>query len=144
MVGAKKIAQVMGGERVLGRRIRSISDLIDCVAAGLPPAALESCVERVLSDRRERTAALHRVVPKATLGRSRRRLGAHASERIARLARLIATAELVWGDAEDAHEWLRRPHPELNGSSPLEAATTELGALEAESVLWKLAHGIPA
>ena len=144
MIGAARIAQVMGGERVLGRRIRSTADLIDRVAAGLPPGALASCVERVVADRRDRTVALHRVVPRATLARSRRRLGAHASERVARLARLIATAELVWGDADDAHEWLRRPHPELSGSSPLEAATTELGALEAESVLWKLAHGIPA
>ena len=144
MVGATKIAQVMGGERVLGRRIRSTADLIDRVTAGLPAAALESCVERVVPDRGERSRALYRVVPKATLARSRRRLGAHASERVARLARLIATAELVWGDTDDAHEWLRRSHPELNGASPLEAATTELGALEAESVLWKLAHGIPA
>lgn len=144
MVGAAKIAQVMGGQRVLGRKIRSFSDLIDRVADGLPPAALESCVERVVPDRRERSAALHRVVPKATLSRSRRKLGVSASERTARLARLIATAELVWGDADDAHEWLRRPHPELNGKSPLEAAQTELGGLEAEAVLWKLAHGIPA
>ena len=40
MVGATKIAQVMGGERVLGRRIRSTAELIDRVTAGLPAAAL--------------------------------------------------------------------------------------------------------
>ena len=144
MIGAAKIAEVMGGQRVLGRRIRSVSELIDRVADGLPRAALEACVERVVRDRRERSAALHRVVPKATLSRRRGKLGVPASERTARLARLIATAELVWGDLDDAHEWLSRPHPELRGRSPLEAATTELGGLEAETVLWKLAHGIPA
>lgn len=144
MVAAAKIAEVMGGQRVLGRRIRSISDLIERIADGLPPAALESCVERVVPDRRERSTALHRVVPKATLSRSRRKLGVAASERTARLARLIATAEIVWGDLEDAHTWLRRSHPELDGKTPLEAAATELGGLEAEAILWKLAHGIPA
>ncbi|MSP49012.1 MAG: DUF2384 domain-containing protein [Alphaproteobacteria bacterium] len=144
MIEALRIAAVLGGRKTLRRTIRSLADLDETVSAGLPRSALEACMGRVIAAPAERRAAIYRVVPKATYARRTKKLGLAASERTARLARLIATAEFVWDDAEDAHIWLLRPHPELGGKSPLDAATSELGAARAELILWHLAHGIAA
>jgi len=85
---------------------------------------------------------LYRVVPEATYKR-RARLTPAQSERTERLARVIATAEHVWGNRADAQAWLGKTHPELEGRSPLEAAMTELGARRAEELLGRLFYGIP-
>ncbi len=144
MIEAARIADVLGGTKVLGLAVRSLGDLDARVADGLPRRSLEACMERIFDGARERRAALYRIVPKATFARQLRKMGPAASERTARVAKLIATAEFVWDDAEDAAEWLRSPHPELGGKSPLGAAATEIGALRAETVLWQMAHGVPA
>ncbi len=65
------------------------------------------------------------------------------SERTERLARVIAAAEAVWDDQNDAREWLTTPHPELGGRPPIECALTELGARQVESLLDRLQYGLP-
>ncbi len=85
---------------------------------------------------------MYRVVPEATYKR-RSRLTVVESERTERLARVIATAESVWGDAEDAKIWLNTAHPELEGQLPLEAAFFELGARRVEELLARLEYGLP-
>jgi len=82
------------------------------------------------------------VVPEATYKR-RTRLTPSESERTERLARVIAAAEYVWNDRDDAREWLTKPHPELENRPPLEAALTELGARRAEEVLDRLFYAFP-
>jgi putative toxin-antitoxin system antitoxin component (TIGR02293 family) len=71
-------------------------------------------------------------------------LTAAESERTERLARVIASAEVVWDDRADAKEWLLTPHPELNGKKPLDAAMSELGARQVEELLDRIYYGIPA
>jgi putative toxin-antitoxin system antitoxin component (TIGR02293 family) len=85
---------------------------------------------------------VYRVVPEATYKR-RSRLTVVESERTERLARVIATAESVWGDADDAKTWLNTAHPELDGQMPLEAAFFELGARRVEELLARLEYGLP-
>jgi putative toxin-antitoxin system antitoxin component (TIGR02293 family) len=84
---------------------------------------------------------VYRVVPEATYKR-RIRLSAAESERTERLARVIAAAEYVWDERQPAHAWLRRPHPELDGQTPLECAMSELGARQVEELLGKLFYGL--
>lgn len=66
-----------------------------------------------------------------------------ASERTERLARIMAAAEYVWDDPEQARAWMNRPHPELGNKSPLAVAATELGARSVEAVLDSLFYGLP-
>jgi putative toxin-antitoxin system antitoxin component (TIGR02293 family) len=60
------------------------------------------------------------------------------------LARVIAAAEHVWNDRDDAREWLTKPHPESGNRRPLESAAIELGARRVEELLDRLFYGIPA
>jgi uncharacterized protein (DUF2384 family) len=45
------------------------------------------------------------------------------------LARVVATAEDVWQDREQARRFLTTPHPEIGGKTPLDAALTDKVAL---------------
>lgn len=143
MIRPESIADVMGGTAILGRRIRSIGDLEKTISHGLPKRALRLTAERVSTSAGDARRVMFRIVPEATFKR-RTRLSAAESERTERLARVIAAAEYAWNDREDAREWLTKPHPELGKRSPLEAATTELGARRVEDLLDRLFYGIPA
>jgi len=128
---------------ILGVRANSISDLSHKVEQGLPKKALIRVVNRVSLKRGEAGKFLVEVVPPATFKR-RIRLSLQESERTERLARVIASAEYVWDDRNDAREWLTTPHPELGNKTPLQAALTELGARQVETVLDKILYGLPA
>lgn len=142
MVPASNVAEVMGGEVVLGTDVHSLSDLEAVVSRGLPKQALRHIAQRLFPESRQLNAVVYKVVPEATYKR-RSRLTAAESERTERLARVIAAAEYVWNDQADAREWLNRAHPELGGKSPLQAAMTELGARQVEELLAKLFYGLP-
>ncbi len=143
MVKPDQIAEVMGGQAVLGRSILSLSDLEQTISLGLPKRALRQVVERVFRGRTEVRKAIFRVVPEATWKR-RTRLSPLESERTERLARVVAAAEFVWSSREVAREWLTRPHPELGGRTPLDAALSEVGARQVEELLDRVLYGIPA
>jgi putative toxin-antitoxin system antitoxin component (TIGR02293 family) len=145
MISPNRIAEVLGGSQVLGRRLASVHALGDAVAEGLPKAALQQTAGRIFENKRERRQFIYRIVPEATFKRRRNRLNAAESERTERIARVLATAEYVWsGEREDTRQFLTTPHPALRGRTPLDAAMTELGARQVEELLEKIFHGLPA
>ena len=141
MVPASRIAETLGGRRALGRRIGSWADLDAAVAAGLPRASLDALSERVATPP-ESSRLKYRIVPKATYQR-RQLLSVAHSQKTERLARVFAMAETVWGEREAAREFMRTPHPELDGRTPLDAAMTEIGARRVEEVIERGLHGLP-
>ena len=69
-------------------------------------------------------------------------LTAEESDRLVRVARLVSLAhEMMLGDDEAARRWLREPLELLEGESPLERASTEVGGREVEEVIGRLRHG---
>jgi putative toxin-antitoxin system antitoxin component (TIGR02293 family) len=134
---------VLGGSRVLGKMVKSVLDLNDAVERGLPKATLRIVVQHVFADAADQRALMHRIVPEATYKRRRDRLSPAESERTERLARVIAIAEDVWQDSEQARRFLTTPHPEIGGKTPVEAALTELGARQAEEVMARIVYGLP-
>jgi putative toxin-antitoxin system antitoxin component (TIGR02293 family) len=111
VIEPQSIAEILG----LGASIRTVSELEAAVSAGLPKRSLERLSARLYEDRRVASAYKFKVVPQATWKRRSKRLSVDESERTERLARVLAAAEHVWSDREDAREWMRKPHRELNG-----------------------------
>jgi putative toxin-antitoxin system antitoxin component (TIGR02293 family) len=136
--------KVLGGQRVLGKTVTTLLDLNDAVERGLPKATLRIVVQRIFPDASEQRALMHRIVPEATFKRRRDRLSPAESERTERLARVVAIAEDVWQDRDQARRFLTTPHPEIGGKTPLDAALTELGARQAEEVMARIVYGLPA
>jgi putative toxin-antitoxin system antitoxin component (TIGR02293 family) len=144
MITPSRIADILGGPTVLGRRLASVAALSDAVSKGLPKAALRQTAGRIFDDRAEQRQLMNRIVPEATFKRRRDRLSAAESERTERIARVMANAEFVWGDRADARRFMTTPHPALRARSPLDAAFSELGARQVEEILDQIFHGLPA
>lgn len=139
MIAAHSIAEVLG----LPKQVRSLAELEKRIAQGLPKSALRKFAARVAPDRREQDRLIYRIVPQATYKRRKGNLRLAESERAERLARVVATAEYVWDDKEDAHDFLLRPHMLLEGRRPIDAAMTEVGARRVEAILWQGFYGLP-
>jgi putative toxin-antitoxin system antitoxin component (TIGR02293 family) len=141
-IDAAKIAEIMGGRRVLEHDVGTQSELQEVVEEGLPVTALNKTVEYVTGSTRAAMQLRERLIPRATLSR-RTRLKPTESERVERIARVMALAEHVWESRDEAREFLREPHPALDERTPLEVAQTELGARRVERLLMKLEYGLP-
>jgi putative toxin-antitoxin system antitoxin component (TIGR02293 family) len=139
MIAPESIAEILG----LGAAVRTVGELESAVSAGLPKRSLERLSARLYDDRKTASAYKFKVVPQATWKRRTKRLSVDESERTERLARVLAHAEYVWDDRDQAREWMIKPHRELNNSFPLEVARTELGARRVEDLLDKLFYGLP-
>jgi putative toxin-antitoxin system antitoxin component (TIGR02293 family) len=142
VVAARFIAEILG----LGASVRTMQELDTAVTDGLPKRSLVLLSSRLYRDHRAANAFKYKVIPAATWKRRahEKRLSPQESERIERLARVLAYAEYVLDDQEDARQWMNAGHSELDEKTPLEAARTEIGARRVESVLNKLFFGLPA
>jgi putative toxin-antitoxin system antitoxin component (TIGR02293 family) len=137
------VARVLGGERTLHRRVRTVDDLRQVVEGGLSREALEWTVHIVFGEGREAAEFKYRIVPKTTLQRRGHRLSLHESERLERLARITALAEEVWEAQDLAHEFLTSPQPQLGGERPVDLTRSDLGTRQVEDLLFKLEHSLP-
>jgi putative toxin-antitoxin system antitoxin component (TIGR02293 family) len=86
------------------------------------------------------------VLPRKTLA-NRRRLGSltpDQSDRLMRVARVMAAAEATFGGQQRAAIWLRRPTSALGGEKPLFLLDTDEGTRRVEDLLGRIDHGIAA
>ena len=142
-----------------GPRLTTDLDLARAVARGFPVAAVRQLTTADPADgglTPDEVDAL--VIPRRTLTKRRarrQRLTVEESNRLARVARVLAAAvESFGGDAADrlgdasreatrrAALWLRRPHRALDGEVPLALCTTDAGARLVEDALGRVAYGV--
>src|SRR5579883_106879 len=84
-------------------------------------------------------------ISKATFHRrkgSGEKLGTAESDRVVRFARLLGKAIKVFGNEEDARQWLNSRQFGLGGAVPLDYAKTEVGAREVENLLGLIEYGV--
>ncbi len=135
---------VMGGARILGKRIRNQLDLADLIMRGLPRKSAQAVRARLNLTEQEFAHSLG-VSPK-TLQRQARaaveRLNPTQGDRLYRLARIIAFAEEVLEDPGRAHRWLQEPQRGLGNRRPLDLLQNEAGAREVEDLLGRIEYGV--
>jgi putative toxin-antitoxin system antitoxin component (TIGR02293 family) len=143
-MASNDIAGVLGGEKVLGRQIRSEAQLEKCAREGFPLAVLQELVERAVL----LPAELYRwIIPRRTLAhrqKRKQRLSREESDRVSRVARIYALALETLGEEEKAKRWLRRPLRQFRGRTPMEMLETDLGAHQVEVLLGRIGHGLAA
>jgi putative toxin-antitoxin system antitoxin component (TIGR02293 family) len=104
-----------------------------------------SVIKRLLGLGLDRAEIDATVIPSRTLQhrRSRReRLTLEESDRVLRLVRILSTVEAVYGNRERALGWLRRPHPRLDGRSPISLVKTDTGSRIVEELLTQIDEGM--
>ena len=145
VIPAEQIANVLGGQRVLGRRVTSMRELDNVVRRGMPKSALDTIIDTLRAAQYGEFAVRLRnqIVPRTTYMRVDR-FNLQVSETTERMARLYALALSVFGDSDGAIRFLANAHPELNNRPPFEVALTEIGGREVEEVIERGLHGLPA
>lgn len=140
---ASAITAVLGGQRTLRRKIESDAQLRILTREGLPIQALPSLAEKLDVDR----GTLAKIVGISERTLSRRlnaeaRLSAQESDRMVRVARVMAHAIDTFGTEQKASRWLRSPNLVLAGQMPLDLLDTDAGVREVETVLGRIDYGV--
>jgi len=136
------VVSVLGGAKVLGRALRSPEDLATRVRGGLPYSSLTAVMEQYGIPREVLCAILHLSRRNLLRRREQSRLSADESDRLYRLARVLAHANRVFGDLEESAEWIQAPNPSLGKQQPLALLDTDIGAEQVDDVLGRIEHGI--
>jgi putative toxin-antitoxin system antitoxin component (TIGR02293 family) len=137
-----RIAEALGGKKVLRIRVRTPEDLIEATRAGLSYAAFEAIRIRFEIGIELMTRLLD--LPARTLARRKqeKRFRSDESDRLVRVARIGALAEDTLGTTPKAARWLQAPNRALAGEAPLARLDTDVGAREVEDLLLRIAYGI--
>lgn len=135
------VVEGLGGKHILGRALSSADDMREAIRKGFPPAVVEELMRASGLTLKELANALD--LSPRSLQRRRRsgRLARYESDRLYRLARIVALADEFLGDHERAIRWLKRPNRALGGIPPVAALDTELGARQVENILGRIAYG---
>jgi putative toxin-antitoxin system antitoxin component (TIGR02293 family) len=135
------VVKQLGGRHTLGRTLATDADLRDAIREGFPPAVLEKIMQVSGLTLKELANALD--LSPRSLQRRRRsgRLARVESDRLYRLARIVALAQQSLGGHERAMRWLKRGNRALGGIAPIAAIDTELGSRQVENVLGRIAYG---
>jgi len=137
----KAVVEQLGGKASLGRAPRTETDLQRAIREGFPQTVVGEVMHAADMTLRELARSLDLSPRSLQRRRHEGRLAPYESDRLYRLARIIALAKSSIGDDERAIEWLKRPNRALGGKAPLEVVDTELGARAVENVLGRIAYG---
>lgn len=124
------------------------TEITRMIEVGIPVSAMEHLKQRAGLTSKQLAEAT--AIPGRTL--SRRLHQAHIcadellnrseSDRVYRLARILAHALEVFGDDKDAQLWLKESKQALGGRTPLEMLASEPGAEQVDLMLSRIEHGI--
>ena len=137
------IAAVLGGTRMLKRRVSSDAELTLLTREGLPVSTVTRLAGEL--DVERKTVARVLGISERTLSRriaNHGRLSAEESDRTVRLARMYAMALETLGTTQKASTWLQRPNRALGGERPLDLLDTDTGARAVETVLGHIEFGL--
>jgi len=137
----RAVVHELGGKRALGRALSNDRDLRDAIREGFRPAVVDEVMRASGLTLKELAIALDLSPRSLQRRRGSGRLARHESDRLYRLARIVAIANDFLGDRERALRWLKRPNRALGGIAPVAAIDTELGARQVENILGRIAYG---
>ena len=138
------MADILGGEKVLGRSLRTRMDFVELGGAGVTKdAALH--LARYLSLSLTGVAKLLPVTPR-TLQRysAGKRLSPTVSEQVLQLAEVVAMGTEVFGERENFLTWLALSNTALADNKPIDLLSSRFGAELVIDELGRMAHGIAA
>lgn len=117
-------------------------DIDKQVRAGLPYAALDKLEAYLAVNAKEISKVL--MIPHRTLLRRKKtkRFSMDESDRVYRLARVVALAHEILGSETKAKGWLKTPNPALSDKPPLYFLETNAGTEEVTKLLQRFAYGV--
>jgi putative toxin-antitoxin system antitoxin component (TIGR02293 family) len=135
------IVSILGGTATLGASAPT-GDMDQLIRTGFPVRAIERVIN-ILNLSHSRFAETIGVPPRSWARiKKEDRLSPIQSDRVYRVARILAFATDVLEDEEAASKWLSREQVGIGGKVPLDLLQTEAGAREVEDLLGRIEHGV--
>ncbi|MEM9593115.1 MAG: antitoxin Xre/MbcA/ParS toxin-binding domain-containing protein [Acidobacteriota bacterium] len=135
------VVDVLGGSEVMGAMEDRVG-VRTAVRSGLPYSAFENVTSALSMSQKDLARALS--IQPRTLSRRRTegRFQATESDRLYRVARVLAHARAVLGTMPLAAQWMTRPNRALGGEEPIYLLDTDIGVQEVDDALGRIEHGI--
>jgi putative toxin-antitoxin system antitoxin component (TIGR02293 family) len=143
----QKVADLLGGPRILSRRITSTLDAHELLLDGLPGSALTHFVSHLLfiqTDSLEKAFGMSLRTFQRRKDAPNKPLSQEQSGRTWKFAEILAKATDVFGSQEEAERWLERPAIGLDQRRPIDLLATPAGIELVEQYLTRLAYGVYA
>lgn len=142
----ERVAMLLGGSRILRRRIRSPLDAHEMLLRGLPPDALSYFINRLVVLEKDESVFKAIGMSLRTFQRRRgapaRPLSREQSGRAWKFAEILARATEVLGSQEEAEQWLERPSIGLDQRRPIDLLETPAGVELVEDYLTRIEYGV--
>ena len=142
----ERVAELLGGVRVLRRRMSSALDAHDVLASGLPGAALTHLVGRLTvlhkPDSLEKAVGMSLRTFQRRRDASAKRLNQEQSARTWKFAEILAKATEIFGSQPEAERWMEQPAMGLDRRRPIDLMTTPAGVEIVEDFLQRLEYGV--
>ncbi|MBI4207264.1 MAG: DUF2384 domain-containing protein [Betaproteobacteria bacterium] len=146
-MGEQLVIELLGGTRVLGTKVEREVDFDEQIKRGFRPQVFA----KFKANTKLPNAVLSRVLGVSTrtidrlvTSRSTSRIKPAVSDRLYRAAKVVALAEAVLEDREQALEWLSSKQAGLGNRVPFDLVETEAGTREVEEELQRIEHGFVA
>lgn len=132
----------MTSSAILGLPADEAFAVVDAIRRGFPARAFDLLRTRLAMSQAGLAEILS--IPRRTLSRRLRegRFSTEESERLHRLARVVASGEELFEHQEELREFLAAPAPALGGRMPMELLDTDVGTEQVLALLWQLKAGV--
>jgi putative toxin-antitoxin system antitoxin component (TIGR02293 family) len=131
----------LGGEEAFGRPVHTGEEMNAAIREGFRHSVVEALMGNSGLTLKEISASLD-LSPRSLQRRKHEgRLARYESDRLYRLARMLALADYFIGSRSKALDWMKRPNIVLGGAVPLDLIDTELGARQVENILGRIGYG---
>lgn len=136
------LTEMLGGRKVFPKEIQDENELIESIRSGLPIESVDALIEGFNLTAEELVAPLGISLSTIKRRHKQQRFTTPVSDRVFRLAKIVALARDTLGSREKAARWLRKPNRALSGETPLSRLDTSLGSTQVEHVLQRIEHGL--
>lgn len=146
MVPIQKITHILGLDHLTqGDGLYSMTGLRKILEKGLPKESSLHVLSFLFEGVKESKNHINDLIPQADYNRRKKKLNFSESERVERLARVLATASFVWeNDTISVRQFMLSPNALLNNETPYKVARSEIGARQVEDLLWSIYYGLPS
>ena len=136
------VAEILGGEKVLGKRLENKMDLVELSSHGVTKDAVSHLAKYLLLSWRQMAALLP--VTERTLQRYalKQHLNPTVSEQVLQIAEVVARGVEVFGDKDRFRNWMDQPNTALSDNAPLNLLGSRFGTEMVLDELGRIEHGI--
>ncbi len=137
-----QVARILGGQKVLGKRLQSRMDLVELAARGLTKDAVSNLARHLSLSLKDRATLLPLSERSLQGYTSNHHLSPAVSEQVLQIAGVVARGTEVFRGEDRFLAWANQPSTALSSKRPLELLGSRFGTERVLDELGRMEHGL--